>query len=249
MNRRVYNEKISINTTQIKQFFSHRAIVYDDKHPVVSMLYQDQNPELAELRDRIEKEKLTPLLEIKEFDRVLDVGCGVGRWAEVFIGRVKDYHGTDLIDGLIRIAITRYSHVPNYSFQIIPAQDLSPENLTSPPPFDIIIIAGVLNYINDDDCLAILKNVEICSSKNSRILIRCPIGVIGRLTLDSTWSDELKYNYSSIYRTNEEYLDLFHGTLIRENFKIIQSAPLFPNELNNRKDTQQYYYLFRREYS
>ena len=79
--RRIKNEKIRIDDAQVKAFFDSRV-----KKRLPYMInytnYQDQHPELAVQRDVYEKSIIMPLLSLTDNSRVLDIGCGVGRWAK-----------------------------------------------------------------------------------------------------------------------------------------------------------------------
>jgi hypothetical protein len=89
---------------------------------------------------------------------------------------------------------------------------------------------------------AIIKN----SYSKARVYLREPVSVTGeRLTLKDHYSDELKECYNAIYRTEEEFDELFFSILQKSGFKIIGSDFLYQEkELNNRKETRQkYYYL------
>ena len=52
MNNRIKKDKVSIDEKAVTDFFENRAQRYDEKHPVVAVIYQDSNPELAEARDK-----------------------------------------------------------------------------------------------------------------------------------------------------------------------------------------------------
>jgi len=55
----------------------------------------------------------------------LDVGCGPGRAARNVFPLVKHYHGVDIHQDLLDIAIEHYADVPNVSFVKTDGQDLS----------------------------------------------------------------------------------------------------------------------------
>ncbi len=236
-----------MDATDVKAFFEDRARRFDDSHPLVSVLYQDSNPGLAEARDRHEKETLVPLLGLKPTDRVLDIGCGIGRWAERIAPEVAQYHGTDLVSSLVDLARTRFRKYANVSFQTLGAQDHTPEALSCPPPFDLAIVAGVLVYVNDADCFSVLRGLASCCGPSGRVLIREPVGVLDRLTLKGVWSEELRHSYSAIYRTIEEYIALFEKTLLLDGFVLLKQARLLPPGLSNRTETTQHYFLLARD--
>jgi len=114
--------------------------------PLVSTMYQDAG--LASRRDAAEKETVLPHLAINGADRVLDVGCGAGRWAEVLVPRVAAYLGIDFSEGLLAAARTR---TPGGAFQRMSASALDPGAFHLPPPFSLVICSGILIYLNDRD--------------------------------------------------------------------------------------------------
>ena len=63
-------------------------------NPYVSVLLGDQNPEYALAWNTFEKENILPKMDINDTCNVLDIGCGIGRWAEVLIPR-SGYDGGD----------------------------------------------------------------------------------------------------------------------------------------------------------
>ena len=246
-NQRIINDKVPINADSVSQFFEERAARFDQSHPLVSILYQDSNPALAEARDRHEKEVILPLLHLKASDRVLDIGCGIGRWADALRGKVARYHGTDLSAGLTGIAARRLADQPDFSFQALPAQENQPDRLECPPPFDLIIIAGVLAYINDDECRRVLANAAAGAGRPARIYLREPIGIQARLTLKNVWSEELRHEYSAIYRTVPELLEMIQTSIGQSGFRVDQNEPLLSGALANRRETSQQYFIIQRQ--
>jgi len=246
MTNRILNERIDIDEGAVTAFFEDRVTRYDAAHPLVSVIYQDSNPELAKARDEHEKRVVLPLLVLSPALSVLDIGCGIGRWADALVGKVGRYHGTDLIQGLIDIAAKRFSNSPTFSFQALKAQDNYPERLTVAPPFDLIIVTGLFTYLNDADCDNVLSNILRCCAPKARIFLREPVGLEQRLTLKDIWSEELQHSYSAIYRTADEYLSMISAGLGTQGFSVVRSAPLFPSELSNHKETTQHYFILDR---
>lgn len=257
-NPRLYDARISvadggrfvhfrknIDNDAVKSFFRTRANKYDPQQPEVTTLYQDNNPNLAKLRDREEKNTLLEVMKPLRTDSVLDIGCGIGRWGEVLSKCVKSYHGTDMTPELINIAKERCRKLSNVSFQVISAEDMAEDLFLKRQSFNLIIIAGVLHYVNDASVEKILNGVENYSNENSRILIRGPFATEKRLTLDRIWSSELNAEYSAIYRTRKEFISLLRGIL--PGYRLVIDRPLFNPELNNRKETMQYMFMLQKE--
>lgn len=243
---RIYKEKIEISPAEINNFFNDRVLRHDSTHSLSAVSYQDDNPELALKRDKHEKETILPKLGLTLADSVLDIGCGIGRWAEALVSSVATYHGTDLIAGMIDIAKKKLSGNKDFTFQVLAAQDNEPQKLDVNPPFSLIIITGLFIYLNDDDCLRVLKNSLLCAGNKCRIYIREPMAIDERLTLSNVWSEELKHNYSSIYRTKQEFLQMISEILDGAGFQITHFAPLFTGELANRAETSQHFIILER---
>ena len=84
----------------------------------------------------------------KNRPRVLDVGCGVGRVAIEIAPRCSELIGIDIADSLLERARTaaRVARVSNVSFQNRALN--APLDLGT---FDLVVISGVLNCLDDGD--------------------------------------------------------------------------------------------------
>ena len=243
---RIHGDRIRIDDGQVQRFFSDRARRSETLDPAVAMLYQDSNPELAQSRDRHEKETLLPLLQPTDQDRVLDIGCGLGRWTEALADRVALYVGTDPTAPLIDVARRRNAGRENVAFHVCGAEQVSLEALSQPTGFTTILIAGVLHYLNDDVCEAAFRNALACAADRSRLLVRTPIGIDGRFTLRDVWSEELEHDYSAIYRSRSEYQDIFDSIFLPAGFRLTEDFALYADALNNRAETRQHVFLLQR---
>jgi 2-polyprenyl-3-methyl-5-hydroxy-6-metoxy-1,4-benzoquinol methylase len=242
---RIYKDRVDLDPSDVRRFFEHRGSKIKSEHPLTSVLYQDCNPELAEARDAFEKETVLPLLDIADDAEVLDIGCGIGRWADALHGRVARYHGVDISDSLITAARQRI-HDPLFTFQHLPAEDVTPQALHVAAGFSHIIIAGVLLYMNDDQLEQTLRAANLCCRREATIYLREPVAEPDRLTLKQYPSDELNAEYNAIYRTEAELIDCFRACLEAHEFKLVHKGPLYPDQLNNRRETRQNIFVLRR---
>lgn len=246
--KRIKKEVVNIDYGATSQFFNKRAELVDKIGKLSVTMYQDNNPELTKLRDEREKKIITPLLGLSTFSKVIDIGCGVGRWGFYLIDKVESYIGTDFSSGLIEIA-QRDAEVKykdkNIIFQVISCTELSEDKLILKPPFSIIIVAGVFSYLNDSDCINLLKTISQLASQKATVYIREPIATEDRLTLHDFYSNELNSNYNAIYRTEKEYLSFFSNTLINEGFNIVNREYLYSEDLENRAETRQKYFILK----
>ena len=244
--KRISEKVVEIDYDATRRFFERRAQRSADTCAWTRVMYQDDHPDLVIARDKHEKETVLPQLELRATDRVLDVGCGVGRWALAAAPQVAYYLGTDFSEGLLERAREDLHSHPHVEFQCLPAQDI--EGLVGrQEPFNRVILAGILAYLNDDDVKRCLRGVaEICSVSDAIVYLREPMGVASRLTLDKYWSEQLDSEYSAIYRSRGEYEQLLRETLCDSGFRISQFVSLYPTDLRNRVETSQFIVFLHR---
>lgn len=246
MRKRIYQRNVNLDETAISRFFDKRAEKYSEVYPYVAVNYQDSTPKLTFERDEAEKKKITPLLKVNQSTTVLDVGCGIGRWADSLHEVVGYYLGTDFSEKLVNIAKQRFSERSNVNFQNLRAQDTNSANIGALKKFDTIIISGLLIYLNDESVLQFFKNLNDLASDSSIIYIREPVAAKERLTLNKIFSEELTSEYSAIYRTRDELFALLSGTLTNYGFSVMEEGNLFSEQLSNRKETHQHYIILER---
>ena len=243
---RVHGKKITIDDREVERFFLSRAQRDRTLGPVVAMLFQDSDPALALARDRYEKTVLLPVIAPTVTDRVLDIGCGLGRWTGDLADKVAYYVGSDPITPLIEVARRKYARRNNVEFHVCGAEEISLERLSETADFTIILVAGVLQYVNDTVCEEAFRRALSCAAQACRISIRVPIGIEGRFTLNGVWSEELDHEYSAIYRSRAEYLGWFDQIFEPTGFSLRREFPLYPEALNNRVETRQHVFLLER---
>lgn len=242
-----HEDKPTIDKAAVFDFFERRAEKVATLGPTRAVIYQDKNPDLAERRDSAEKSLIYPKLEIRKKDRVLDAGCGTGRWAELVIPKCGYYHGVDVSPGLIRIAKQRFGHFPNAKFSVSSIEEPLPKAVSATGPFTLIIAFGVYIYLNDEAALRSLNRLAMAAAKNARIVVREPVALQNRLTLQEYFSDDMDQNYSAIYRSESELLAMFDATIKLFGFRLKEYGDVYTEtELNNRKETKQRWYLFAR---
>jgi SAM-dependent methyltransferase len=208
---------------------------------LTATMYQDSV--LAAKRDEAEKRTALPLLGLHSQDRVLDLGCGAGRWAEEVVPTALDYLGIDFSENLLEAARLRF---PRACFQRLAVNSLNAAALKVAPPFTLVLCSGILAYINDADLLCLFETLGLLAATESRIYVREPIAKTERLTLDEYWSEDLQSSYSAIYRTRVEYLNMFRSLV---GFRLQVETEPFPAELQNRIETKQHCFLLERRSS
>lgn len=226
---RLYGDNEDINSDKVKDFFNDRANKNVESDLSI-VLFQDK--ENSERRNIEENKLLMDKIDISD-KKVLEIGCGIGRWAEFFHGKCKSYLGLDYSENLVDIA--KKSHdFDDCEFQVMSAFDIKIDELLINHPFDLILISQVLMYINDEDLNVIMNEINNVCGENKQLFITEPISCMdSRLTLKDFYSDELEADYNAIYRTESEYREFFK----KLNCNEIKSYDIFM-DLNKRSETQ-----------
>ena len=199
------------------------------------VLFQDK--ENSEQRHIEEKKLFYEHIDL-EGKKVLEVGCGIGRWAEALHGKCESFLGIDYTEDLIEIANKTYDF-DDCKFQVMSATDIKADELLIEPPFDVIIFSGVLMYINDDDIRLVFNELNRIGADDKKLFIMEPVSRMGsRLTLKDFYSEGLEADYSAIYRTEEEYMELFEGL----NYNKVFSDDIF-EDLSDHSETHYKFFV------
>lgn len=237
----------SVNKKSVADFFNKRANKIKSIGPLHAVIYQDKNSELAEKRNLAEKEKLLPMLRLSGSERILDIGCGTGRWAYDLLPLCSWYHGIDACEGLIEYSKNKFKSIAHGRFSTGEADSFSLTTLNEALPFDRVLCAGVLIYLNDEDVIKALKCMKNVLSAEGYILFREPVGISQRLTLIEQYSDELEQDYNAIYRTRSELENMIFSVMQKTKYDLLGYGDVYDEaELNNRVDTKQQWLLLRK---
>lgn len=202
---RSYGDKEDINSDKVKDFFNKRANKEFDSDLSI-VLFQDK--ENSEQRHEEEKKLLFENIDISG-KKVIEIGCGIGRWAEALHDKCDSFLGIDFSQDLIEIANNSQNY-ENCKFQVMSATDIKVDELLIKPPFDVIIFSGVLMYINDEDIQIIMDEINKIGANDKKIFVMEPISCLEtRLTLKDFYSEGLESDYNAIYRTENEYVEVF----------------------------------------
>lgn len=232
---RLYGKKEDINKDNIKKFFDKRADKEVDSLMTITSFQEKEN------LDKRQEEESKIIFENIDLTgkKIIEIGCGLGRWAEVFHDKCESYLGVDYAENLIKLA-NEYYNYNNCEFQVMSALDINVDELLIKPPFDIIFIAGVLIYLNDEDIPQLIKEINEIASKDKAIYIRETISVMDtRLTLKDFYSENLDADYNAIYRTENELLEFFKEF---ENINTIRSDKIHET-LNKHEETGYKYFI------
>ncbi len=235
-----------IDTDAVKAFFDGRVPRVAAVSPLNAVLYQDANPALAEERSRHEITVALPLMDPQRAGDVLDLGCGVGRWAVAVAPWCRSYRGLDFAEGFLeagRGAVSGLDRPGRFSFALA---DLSAAVGDDVAGADLVIAAGILIYLNDEAATRLVDAAVGLLKPGGKLYLREPMGIDQRLTLDRHFSEELQADYSAIYRSRAEMRAMI-AAAAAGRARITAFEPLYPAALNNRAETRQEYVLVEKD--
>ncbi len=124
----------------------------------------EENKEIVDNRIRIFGDLLKKF-NINKKAKILDIGCGIGTYAE-YLKRNKyvNYTGIELLDGIVLQLKKRF---PDYNFI---QKDICREKLTG--KYDLIMFISVLQHITGDEHFDfIMDNAKRMLNKNGLLLV------------------------------------------------------------------------------
>lgn len=143
------NHKFNINIDEVKKYFDSVG-----------------STPLSKDGEKAEEKTIISLIEIKPGMKILDLGCGDGRWAKLLEDKKIKYVGVDFSKELI--AKARSKNIKGEAtFIIEPAQDFVLDE-----EFDLIFLFGLIPYMNDEEVRQISKNCSRMLKDEGRLIVR-----------------------------------------------------------------------------
>ena len=208
MKERVYGEKVSIDTENTVSFYNQRAkTIKNRKQEYTTVLLGDQDPDFSVKWDAYEKQLILPRLKLNQDKVILDIGCGMGRWAEAVADQCKEYYGVDFSSEMIAVAKENIKN-ENCHFYAMSAVDAVSNPKITARKYDIVLDVGVSMYINEEELVECYQGLKKLADRDTLFYFEESVGKKERITLNHIWSDNLNAYYGAIYRTREEYKSL-----------------------------------------
>jgi len=102
---------------------------------------------------------------VKEGEKVLDFGCGIGQWYEVFKEKKVQYFGVDFSEKLIEIAKAKY---PDANFQVIDGINLPFEKEF----FDKVYAIAVFHHLPSEKIrISVLREIKRVLKKEGILIL------------------------------------------------------------------------------
>lgn len=240
--KRVYGRNVAIDTGHIHDFYEKRAAIGDGSAVLLG------NTKAVDEKNKFDREIILPKLGLTKDARVLDVGCGIGRIAEMVLPRCGFYCGVDFSESMVK-ATEKLCHslaekdrfdcrVMSFSQVVEHSSDFYGGK------FDAVLVLGVCMYINDAELKRIFNKLNCLLADTCTVYFTEPVGLGERLSLVDFPSKDLQMDYSAIYRTAEEYTTLY-APLLEAGFSVAEQnyRPRFGETYT---DTGRWYTILKR---
>ncbi len=231
-----------LDAKKVKAFWDNRSRYYNQQ-PFESIVNLEQDPENLDLKIREETSKVFAWLPDVMGKRVLDLGAGIGQWAFRFQKRrAESVTAVEFSESLVSIGREEACQrgVDNVHFVVASAEDYTSNEL-----FDIVLISGLMVYLNDCQAEKLLSHLVALTTPETVILLRDGTGTAGRYEINNRFSEVLDTEYSATYRTAEQYTTLF----ARYGFQLLKQEDMFPEGhiLNKYPQTRLRLYRFQKK--
>ena len=93
--------------------------------------------------------KISPFLDQIQPTKILDFGCGIGRWVPLLTSYTKDYFGCDITDFATKLLKETFSEIPEKNISLLDNNNIP----FGRNKFDLIWTCVVLQHVIDNNLL------------------------------------------------------------------------------------------------
>lgn len=231
-----------VDKNKIKSFWDKRADTYQNL-AFESIANLEQDPENLKLKIQLETEKVGDYLDSIQGKSVLDLGAGVGQWAFRFVeGGASSVTAVEYSAPLAEIGRKEAARRGSKNIEFVVS---GAEEFLSDQTFDIVFISGLFVYMTDEQANLLASHLSSFCHEGTMVLLRDGTAVEKRYEINNRMSDHLQTLYSAIYRTRQEYIDLFKKfgfSLERDENMFYDGCPL-----NKYPETRLRIYRFKQD--
>ena len=211
----------------------------------VSNLSNDKK--FSEEKSNNEMNKIQDLLlsENRNYNSCIEIGAGSCQWTYILSKVSKKVLVTDTCRGMLDIGkeylIDKKTKTKVDFFYGDICEERNPLN----SPYDLVFISGLILYLSQNQFSKLTKFISMNTNKFTTLVLREPVGINKEYVLDNVYSEELKTNYSAVYRTEKKIIDSFKSN----SFFVKTNEWLHPDnsKFNKWKETRLKLISLRRE--
>ncbi|GEM_PF-2600578 len=186
-----------------------------------SITFFCEDPEALAFRDRREKALFDERVSLTGHEKVLEAGCGSGRWTAFLAGRCGALTAFDFAAELVEVnrEEAETNGVSNVRFEMSDLLGLDlPER-----DFDLAVCFGVTLYVNDENLRDAYANLRGHLKDGGTLLVKEPLASGERIEQIDEVSEKLGTRYSCLYRPRAE----LEGALAGAGFEKAWWLPVY----------------------
>jgi len=228
---------------KIKDFWFNRSKIKktgSDESRIESIVNFESDKELADLKIKLEIECVNKNMSLNKNDIIVDLGAGFGQWALRFAQLVNKVYAVEYIEEFIKMGKEKATELNITNIEFI---QCAVEEFIADFSITYVFISGLLHYLDTVQYEQTLNNIMKYVPNDGKVFLREPISILEtEYELDEKYSEEMKTQYSSLYRTAKQHIDAFE----KRGFKIEGQGQFFKDGslLNKFSETKLCYFLF-----
>ncbi len=174
--------------------------------------------------------------EERTYNSCLEIGAGTCQWTYMLSKISQKVLATDTSKGML-------DKGKEYIINKIPKNkidffygDICDKKNPLNSPYDLVFISGLILYLSQNKFSKLIKFISMHTKTRSTLILREPVGLNKEYVLNNVYSKELKTNYSALYRTEKDIINLFK----LNNFFVKTNKWLHPDnsKFNKWKETR-----------
>lgn len=153
------------NQDRVRKFYDRQV----SEHPESPAILGSSTRLHADYRNLGEWHAFSELVRVEGQARVLELGCGGGRWVERLAPRSREVIGVDISQNAIALARERASRLglSNVTYVVSSIVNYHPSGV-----FNLVYFSGILLYLNDDEVIRVLDNLRGHLAMDATIVVR-----------------------------------------------------------------------------
>ncbi len=156
----------------LQKFYDDRVNALSDDDFLSHVGHTEQGKPISREHFLLMVDHVADALALEPNDRVLELCCGNGLFANVLSERVDKYVGIDFSPGLIQVAEAHHRK-PNTDYLVGDVTDLSPLAAMRGHKFTKIFMNASLQHFRPSLCMSLLDEIFPFIESDGRILLSC----------------------------------------------------------------------------
>lgn len=233
---RIYGKNVEIPGEAVKRFWARQAATAVGT--AGTLLGNHGGEDLTAMKNALDRKLFRECTEGKK-QRILEFGCGNGRWAELLADVVESYAGIDFAEEFIAKARALFQGDGRFRFAVGTLTDLPMEFIRGGGRYTMGICSGCVMYLNDGEARKFYESVEALPVE--ALFFKEKVSTMEqRLTLVDFPSKELQTDYNVVYRMPSEYEEFYRSAL--PGFRIARKGWEYPEEKGIWSETNTHYW-------